>query len=151
MVKTAISERRMQKSRLASGHRPAKLWAPTPHPGPPDGSNTRAQVHTTPSHTSGHTPVNSSYAGVCRTPLQGLPTSHQPAGVSYSNPAHQTLRLFQTSAIPAAQSKINWLEVIRLENVKSSFRGILKGGEMFQDTGVCPARYQSKKPETRED
>ena len=151
MVKTAISERRMQKSKLVSGHHPAKLWAPTPPPRPPDGSNTHAKVHTTPSHTSGHTSVNSSYTGVCRIPLQGLPTSHQPAGVSYSNPAHQTLRLFQTSAIPEAQSKINWLEEIRYENVKSSFRSILKGGEMFQDTGVCPARYQSRKPETGED
>lgn len=120
-------------------------------PGPPDGSNTQAQVHTSTITHVRHTSANSSYAGVCRSPLQGLPTSHQPAGVSYSNPAHQTLRLVQTSAIPATQSKINWLDVIRYENVKSSFRGILKGGEMFQDTGVCPARYQSRKPETGED
>lgn len=75
------------------------------------------------SHSPAHTSVNTSFAHVCRTPLQGLPTSHQPAGVGYSNPAHQTLRLFQTSAIPAAQSKINWLEVTRYQNVKRFFLG----------------------------
>lgn len=143
----------MQKNRLTSGHHPAELRAPTPPPGP---QTSPAHTHgcaLMPSQASGHTSVNRGFESICRAPLQGPPTSHQPAGVSYSSPARQTLRLFQISAIPEAQSKINWLEVTRYQNVRSSFRDVLKGGEMFQDTGtgICLARHQSRKSEAGED
>ena len=117
-------------------------------PGPQMAPAHRHRCTLVPSHTPAHMSVNTSFAHIRRTPLQGLPTSHQPAGVGYSNPARQTLRLFQTSAIPAAQSKINWLEVTRYQNVKSPFRDILKGGEMFQDTRHWHLSCQAPKQKT---